>query len=109
VTTTSSTGAFAMNAMTQGLAYSFVASFPGYLTATRAQDLGAGPNTVILVTLLGGDATRDGQVNIQDLSYIGARFLAAGSQADINGDGVVNVLDLAMTGANYGQSFTPWN
>ena len=106
-TMTGMSGTFAMTAMMKGT-YNFVASFPGYLTATRSQILNEGSNTVPLVTLLGGDANRDGKVSIQDLSYIGARFLTAASQADINGDGVVNILDLAMTGANYGQNHTTW-
>jgi hypothetical protein len=55
-------------------------------------------------TLLGGDVTGDGHINILDIAYVGARFGGVEPSADITGDGVVDILDLVLTASNFGQS-----
>lgn len=110
------TGAFDITSVpprTGSNTYDAIASAPGYLTAVYSGLNVATNATTNLspVTLLGGDATRDQVINIQDLAFIGARFAKAfgswtgnDSQADINGDNEINILDLTLAGANFGKS-----
>ena len=55
------------------------------------------------VTLLAGDVTHDGQINIFDLAYLAARYQQKEATADLNGDGLVNIFDLSLTASNYPQ------
>ena len=61
-------------------------------------------------TLLAGDVTMDGVVDMADLTAIGAHWgstVPSGGygwySGDLNGDGIVNVLDLAIMGDTWGQ------
>lgn len=56
------------------------------------------------ITLVAGDVNGDNQINILDLSFIGAQFGTGDAQADLNGDGVVDILDLTLVAANFNKS-----
>ncbi|MBN2292353.1 MAG: hypothetical protein JXM70_08010 [Pirellulales bacterium] len=62
--------------------------------------------SVIGVARLGGDANKDGSVDVSDLGILAAHYGATSgvgwSEADFNGDGVVDVSDLGVLAANYG-------
>ncbi|MGD8752668.1 MAG: hypothetical protein PVG14_14655 [Anaerolineales bacterium] len=66
--------------------------------------------TLSTVMLLGGDTQDDCNVNILDLSFMGARYLCSFGDAcydakgDINDDLTINIQDLAIAGGNYLQS-----
>jgi hypothetical protein len=69
-----------------------------------------GDPLMIWRTLLAGDVTMDGVVNMADLTAMGANWgstVPAGGNGwysgDLNGDGIVNVLDLAIMGDTWGQ------
>jgi len=55
--------------------------------------------------LIGGDANRDGVVDVRDLGILATNYgMASGaqwSQGDFNGDGAVNVVDLGVLATNY--------
>ncbi len=53
-----------------------------------------------VITLPGGDATEDDQINIFDLALIAARYNSDDETADINGDGTVDIYDLVITAGN---------
>ena len=110
--TTGNSGSFSLSRLIpDGIAgvssiYDIRASLAGYLTAQKSgYKPTAGSNTPLpTITLLGGDATHDQLINIQDLAYMGSRFGNPGpSPADINSDGIVNILDLTLAGTNFGQ------
>jgi hypothetical protein len=51
------------------------------------------------------DVNKDGVVNLNDLSLVGANWNKVGSNiADVNLDEVVNLNDLALVGANWGKT-----
>jgi hypothetical protein len=82
----------------------------GYLDAevTVRADLDAHSDMGTL-TLISGDVNGDNEINILDLSYVGAKFSGTDAKADLNGDGVVDILDLTLVGANFGKSGpVPW-
>jgi parallel beta-helix repeat protein len=67
--------------------------------------------------LLGGDATDDDKVDLDDATCIGNQYgLPAAacsvnpltSSSDVNGDGATNILDLVLFGGNYFLSASPW-
>lgn len=67
--------------------------------------------------LLGGDATDNDKVDLDDATCIGNQYgLPAAaclvnpltSSSDVNGDGATSILDLVLFGGNYGQSASPW-
>jgi hypothetical protein len=66
-----------------------------------------GTTTLNPVTLPGGDTNDDDSINMQDLIFIGDRYLCSLGNpcydplADINDDGNINVQDLTITGGNY--------
>jgi hypothetical protein len=67
------------------------------------------------VTLLGGDSNDSDDINILDISFIGARFLANcgdplyDERADINNDCHINILDITVSAANFTKtSPVPW-
>jgi hypothetical protein len=78
---------------------------PGYLDAVAPitahldafSDMGE-------IVLIGGDINDDNQIDILDLSFVGAQFGTENAKADLNGDGAVDILDLTMVGANFGKS-----
>jgi hypothetical protein len=66
--------------------------------------------------LLGGDATDDDYIDINDASCIGGSFNSTSppncggfGSSDVNNDGVVNILDLVLMGGNYLLDFSPWS
>jgi hypothetical protein len=70
---------------------------PGYLAGQKSSpqgDIGA-------ATLLGGDVTGDGIIDVFDLAFLGSHYGDANTTADINGDGTVSIFDLTITAANY--------
>ena len=90
--------------------YDVVASHPGYLPAMRP-GLVVGldePNSLFPVTLMGGDADRDGDVDFRDIRIIGNHFNTSDTDSDINGDGLVDIIDLAVSASNIGKTQTPW-
>jgi hypothetical protein len=90
--------------------YEMYARMYGYLDALKGSgvpvvdgecaDMGA-------TKLLGGDVAPqpdpNNEIDIGDISYMGANFGSAEATADVNGDGVVNILDLTMAAANFGR------
>ncbi|MBI1877515.1 MAG: hypothetical protein HYR94_04670 [Chloroflexi bacterium] len=92
--------------------YTLTANSPGFLSATCTGLTHSSESTNLAgVTLLAGDLTGDGLIDVADATAIG---LASGSApdvaADLNGDGGVNVLDLILLAVNFGQSAAdhPW-
>jgi hypothetical protein len=59
---------------------------------------------------LPGDANRDGEVNVSDLSLLATNYGTTGNatwaMGDFNDDGAVNVSDLSLLAANYGTGST---
>jgi hypothetical protein len=72
------------------------------------------PTTLLQnVVLLGGDATDDNLINVNDAGLIGGAYgdavtCAAGACADVTGDGKVDILDLTLMGGNYEKTSSPW-
>lgn len=75
------------------------------------------PTTALAtVVLLGGDATNDEIVDVNDATCIGGGYAAAPvvcgddstGTSDANEDGVVDVLDLSLMGGNYGKTSSTW-
>jgi hypothetical protein len=72
-------------------------------------------NTLLL---LGGDATDNNKVDLDDATCIGNQYGLGVAQcgspnpptssSDVNGDGVTNILDLVLFGGNYFLSSSPW-
>jgi hypothetical protein len=113
---TDSNGVYALTDIVSGT-YAITITMPGYLKAWRSDmPVMPGRRSVLPdVTLLGGDATGDGAINILDLSLIGGVFgLCSGnsgwdSKGDINGDICVNILDASLAGGNFGRVAPgPW-
>ena len=112
-TTTSATpgGEFSFSSVRPG-SYEAQARMDGYLTAVKPGiNVVSGSNDIGTVKLLGGDATHDQMINIQDLAFMGARFNKPSgswggndSWADINADNAINILDLTLAGSNFGKA-----
>ncbi|MCA9950785.1 MAG: hypothetical protein KDE48_14140 [Anaerolineales bacterium] len=73
------------------------------------------PTTTIgMVLLLGGDATNDDEIDINDASCIGGSYglspvlCGVDGTSDVNGDSTVNILDLVLAGGNYELTSSPW-
>ena len=107
-TTADAVGSFAID-LPSGV-YDVEASHPGYLPARQlGLVVGLGePNTLPQVTLAGGDADSDGDVDFQDIRIIGNRFNTNDPDSDIDGDGLVDVIDLAIAASNFGRTESPW-
>lgn len=109
---TSATGDFAFTDLDFGV-YTLTVRRPGFLSAT-CTGLNHNSETTSLspVTLLAGDITGDGAIDVTDATALG-RVIGengGGVAADLNQDGAVNVLDLILLAINYGQSTAahPW-
>ena len=99
--------------------YEVYARMYGYLDALKGSGVqvvaGEECTDIGATKLLGGDvAPQDpepnNEIDIGDISYMGANFGGAEATADVNGDGVVNILDLTMAAANFGRAgSTPWS
>lgn len=72
----------------------------------------AGGNFEFAVTILTGDANRDGRVTLADLAAIqrnlGKMSGAIWEDGDISGDGKVTALDAALFSASFGVDFRDW-
>jgi len=81
------------------------ANHTGFLSAQWVVDQpGASQLVLPNLTLLNGDVNSDGQINILDMAYIGARFGSQDAPADLNADGRVNIIDLVLAASNFGQT-----
>ncbi|MCB0199700.1 MAG: hypothetical protein KDI03_06460, partial [Anaerolineae bacterium] len=88
------------------------------LTGTWANwaDLTARPLTLLpnTVLLLGGDATNNDVVDVDDATCIGGAYGSGPAvcnvtgSSDVNGDGTTNILDLVLMGGNYTLTSSPW-
>jgi hypothetical protein len=115
-TQSDSTGAY--NLVVPEGSYTVTVVKERYLDAEKINVAVVAGNTITLdpVTLLGGDANDDCEVNILDLSLVGSHFGLSCSdtgwdaRADINDDCTVNILDLTLLGGNFGKSCpVPWS
>ncbi len=90
--------------------YSVRLSLTGYLEAEKDEVVVRENQTTVLpaVTLLGGDADHDGDVDSADLALIAFHFNTTNSASDINGSGLVDIHDLVLAGRNFGQRKSPW-
>jgi hypothetical protein len=87
-----------------------------YLDAHKAFSFASGEIRALgEVTLLGGDTNDSDEINILDLSLMGAHYGLTcadpgwDERADINDDCAVNILDLSVAGGNYqASSPVPW-
>jgi hypothetical protein len=80
----------------------------GYLSALGEPPYPyTGVVTMTDITLLGGDATQDGVINVFDLALIANRYGGTDPVADINGDGKVDIYDLALAAGNSGEARGP--
>ena len=67
-----------------------------------------------MVVLLGGDATNDNIVELDDATCIGGDYGGApdvcgtGGTSDVNGDGRIDILDLTLMGGNYMKTSSDW-
>lgn len=110
--TTSATGDFAFADLDLGT-YTLTARRPGFLSATcTAVSHNSNPTILAPVTLLAGDITGDGVIDVTDATALGRAIggNGVGAAADLNRDGAVNVLDLILLAVNFGQSAAahPW-
>ncbi len=70
--------------------------------------------TLATVVLLGGDATDDELIDVNDAGCIGGSYAAAPvvcgttGTSDVNEDGLVDILDLSLMGGNYGKTSSIW-
>lgn len=128
--TSASSGAYTTayigaNLLTVGTTYYLYFDRPLYLPTTAAAAsvyahsklLSTRPTTgVNNLILLGGDATDDNVVGIDDGTCIGNQYglpaavcgVGGLSSSDVNGDGTTNILDLVLFGGNYGFTASPW-
>ncbi len=83
---------------------------PGYLPAENSDLKVEAGETIALpeITLLGGDADHDGDIDSADLSEIAANFNTHKQVSDINDDGIVDIYDLVLAGMNLGKTESPW-
>jgi YVTN family beta-propeller protein len=109
--TAEANGHFRIDNVTSGTHISITANAPDYLPAVCTvpvlTDMEINLNSV---TLLSGDITDDGQVDIFDLVVAANNFGRAGSDllADLNNDGAVDIYDLNLVGTNYGHGVQTW-
>lgn len=72
----------------------------------------AGGNFVFAVTILTGDADRDGRVSLADLARVqrnlGKASGAIWEDGDVTGDGAVTIADVALLAKSFGVDFRTW-
>lgn len=84
---------------------SVTASMPGYLPAQKTGEAEAGQAVDLgTITLLGGDADHDGDIDADDLSTIADHFNTTYASSDINNSGLVDIYDLVLAGKNFGKA-----
>ncbi len=82
--------------------------------ATYAHSKALTVSPLAKVLLLGGDASNDETIQVNDLTCIGGSYggavvvCGADGSSDVNGDGKVNVQDLSMAGGNLYKNSSPW-
>ncbi len=84
----------------------YTITIPAGSIADRAGRVSTSPQTVSL-TLLAGDANRDGSVTLDDFTALAANFGQTGrvfSQGDFDYNGAVNLNDFTILAARFGQS-----
>jgi len=77
----------------------------GSVSSTDGQPLGA--DATVEFFALGGDATRDGRVNLDDFNVLAANFGQSPrrfTQGDFNYDGRVNLTDFDLLASRFGKS-----
>ena len=120
--------------MTVGTVYYFQVDRALYLPTTQMFETAGSPpvvaptdwahlkllNTLVTtslanVVLLGGDATNDNIINVNDATCIGGGYNkppatcgSVGNSSDVNEDGVVDILDLVLMGGNYDKTASTW-
>ncbi len=78
----------------------FLPAQSGLPTSIQAGDFA--PLALGVITLLAGDTSGDGQINILDLAYIAQQYGTNDTLADLNGDGRVDILDIVLAAGNFG-------
>lgn len=95
--------------------YPITASHSLYLNSETTIAVDGSPSTTIpSVTLLAGDVTGDGIIDLTDLVIVatgyGQSVPPGDVRADINGDETTDLLDLVLLGLNYGKTGAqPWD
>jgi hypothetical protein len=104
-TVTASNGYYKFTDVISGL-YDVSIAHAMYLDAELSGCTVAGGvmNTLPSVTLLAGDLTNDGTINIFDLTLCAAHFNEVYAAADVNADGIVDIFDVVLIGKNFGIS-----
>lgn len=105
---TESDGTYVIQGVPQG-EYVMRADKASYLRAEGRVTISGPGNTKTLpsVTLLGGDLTEDGAINLFDLVMmcsVHAVKAPSASAVDLNADGELSLFDLVLVGRNYDQS-----
>ncbi len=100
--TTNEDGGFAFSNVPSG-SYRLKASMAGYLFHQGEVKVKEEKITLPSITLFGGDANHDGDVDAADLSKIAADFNTHSQASDINDDGIIDISDLVLAGVNYGR------
>ena len=100
--TTAKDGSFAFPKVPLG-DYHFKAFMPGYLPSQSEVKVEKEQIILPSITLWGGDADHDGDVDLADLELIAGNFHTQDEASDINGDGRVDVFDLVLAGKNFGK------
>ncbi len=101
-TTTTISGTFSLTVTPP---CTITAAYPGYLRQRWTVTNATTPRLHFApITLPGGDINADGQIDILDITFIGARFGGTDPQADLNGDGIVDIRDLVLPAGNFGRT-----
>jgi len=98
-------GSFAFIGIPEG-EYSIEVTLEGYLPGRRTVAV-AGETVLPPLSLLGGDADRDGDIDVADLSRLAGRLNTA-APLDINLDGLIDIRDLVLAGRNLGARKSLW-
>ena len=103
--TTDSSGAFVLNGLVAGRAYTIVARHSGYLPATKQNAVPPAGGLSLPVTVLkAGDIDGNQQITIVDISRVSTDYGGVSAATDVNGNGSVDIVDISLVSTNYGQS-----